>query len=245
MDIAERALQLKSDIDSVYDAGKKSENDRFWEEFQQGGERKDYNNAFRNWGSEYLRPKYKVKVANRLYYQYMFCQCQNLKKVESEYFSFSLPSNVSQTDHAYGHRSLFESCVKLEEVEDLGLRAAIYYRTWRDCSSLRKISVVRSLKETVYTTPFTGCTSLTDITFEGEIGQSLNMADCPLSKDSFKNLAEHLFDYTGTEEYTYTLTVNGAAFEVLESEGATAEYDGVACTWAELIDNKKWNLVKV
>jgi hypothetical protein len=40
------------------------------------------------------------------------------------------------------------------------------------------------------------------------------------------------------------VTFKTSAFNVLESEGSTAEYNGEACTWAELIDNKKWNLVK-
>ena len=59
-----------------------------------------------------------------------------------------------------------------------------------------------------------------------------------------KNIITCLKDYTGSSEYTYTVTFKTSAFNVLESEGATAEYNGIACTWAELIDNKKWNLVK-
>ena len=60
-----------------------------------------------------------------------------------------------------------------------------------------------------------------------------------------KNIIEHLKDYNGTtNEYKYTVTFKTSAFNVLEAEGATAEYNGTACTWAELIDNLKWNLVK-
>jgi hypothetical protein len=87
--------------------------------------------------------------------------------------------------------------------------------------------------------------ALTNVTFEGVIGRNINFSASPLSVESMKSVITHLKDCSGTtSEYTYTVTFKSSAFSVLEAEGATAEYNGVACTWAELIDNKKWNLVK-
>ena len=242
MDIAERTLQLKEDFDSVYDAGKKAENDRFWDDITNNGTRTSYQYGFARWGNEYIRPNIQIRISERLNYQHMFYECPNLKKVEAEYFYFNLPSSVSQTERDYGHRSLFDGCSKLEEVEDLNLRAAIYYRTWYGCVSLRKIAVIRSLKETVYTNPFANCTSLTDVTFEGFIGTNISFSASPLSVASLKSLISCLYDYSGGTEYGTTLTLKASAFAELEAEGATAEYNGLPCTWAEYIDNKKWNL---
>lgn len=73
MDIAERALQLKEDIDNAYEAGKKSEYDAFWDAIQCNGERNIYGLVFcnsdaynaaekkyNNWDETTFRPKYPI-----------------------------------------------------------------------------------------------------------------------------------------------------------------------------------------
>ena len=39
MDIAEKVLRAKTDLDDVYEAGKKAEYDAFWDEYQDYGNR--------------------------------------------------------------------------------------------------------------------------------------------------------------------------------------------------------------
>lgn len=89
---------------------------------------------------------------------------------------------------------------------------------------------------------FTNATALKNISITGTIGTNFKISWCPLSVASIKSIITALKDYTGISEYNYTLTVKKFAFETLEAEGTTAEYNGEACSWAELIDNKKWNL---
>lgn len=62
MDIAEKILQSKQDFDDVYEAGQKSEYDRFWDNFQENGNRVTYFGAFSGvcWTQETLKPKYKI-----------------------------------------------------------------------------------------------------------------------------------------------------------------------------------------
>lgn len=93
---------------------------------------------------------------------------------------------------------------------------------------------------------FSGCSALKEIRFDGVIPNTLSIRECPLSVASLKNIIEHLKDYAENtaNHYKYTVTFKTSAFNVLEAEGATAEYNGTACTWAELIGYKKWNLVK-
>jgi hypothetical protein len=99
--------------------------------------------------------------------------------------------------------------------------------------------------------PFYKATALKNIKLTGVLAKTLSFAYSPLSVDSIKSIVSCLKDYSGltddggnTLEHKYTVTFKSSAFSALESEGATAEYNGVACTWAELVDNKKWNLVK-
>jgi hypothetical protein len=90
-----------------------------------------------------------------------------------------------------------------------------------------------------------GCESLVDFEAGGTIVQTISFAECPLSVKSMKSIISCLKDFTGaSNDFDYTVTFKTSAFNELEKEGATAEYNGAACTWAELIDNKKWNLVK-
>lgn len=93
-------------------------------------------------------------------------------------------------------------------------------------------------------TAFTNMSALKNLEVTGTIGKSFDISDSPLTAASLKSLITALKDFTGGSEYSTTLTVNSSAFSKLESEGATAEYNGTACTWAELVGFKKWNLTK-
>ena len=93
-----------------------------------------------------------------------------------------------------------------------------------------------------FTDPFDGATKLKNITVTGTIAGSIKFSSCPLSVASIKSIISCLKDFTGGSEYSCTLTLKSSAFSSVKSEGATAEYNGVACTWEELVDNKKWNL---
>ena len=81
MTIAEQLARAKTDLDDVYEAGynkgltdappsgdyqdgfeagKQAEYDAFWNDIQDNGNRDEYSYGFLRWGSEYIRPKYKV-----------------------------------------------------------------------------------------------------------------------------------------------------------------------------------------
>jgi hypothetical protein len=63
MNIAEKTLQLKQDFDDVYEAGKKAELDRFWDAYQENGNKTDYGYAFSGtgWTDEtYKTIKYEI-----------------------------------------------------------------------------------------------------------------------------------------------------------------------------------------
>ena len=243
MDIAERVLQLKTDFKDVYYAGINSEYDAFWDGVQDYGRREQYRNAFFQWRNEYIRPKYKIMPSKYTSYG-MFESCENLKIIEKEYFDFSnyTPSNDSTSNRCWYYT--FSNCKSIEIFYDLGLKAGGYVNTWRFCRNLHTIEIMRCCEDGVYSTPFYDCTKLKNIEIEGEIGESFPIPDSPLTTDSLKSIITHLKDFSGIGGRVRTLTVKASAFEELEAEGATAEYNGVPCTWAELIDNKEWNLVK-
>lgn len=82
MSIADKLLQAKQDLDDVYEAGKQAEYDRFWDEFQQNGERTNWCYAFAGsgWSTENLNPKHTIRVVSNHEYavecaEGMFYRC--------------------------------------------------------------------------------------------------------------------------------------------------------------------------
>lgn len=59
---------FESKVDDVFDAGKKSEYDAFWDTYQSNGTRKNYNYAFAgaSWTQAVFKPKYTVRPSDAL-----------------------------------------------------------------------------------------------------------------------------------------------------------------------------------
>ena len=245
MDIAERTLQLKEDFDNVYEAGKKSQYDEFWDAYQNNGKRTDYKYGFAyvGWKKENFKPKYDIKPkgANGAY---MFSNGGDSSKfdldkaLKEQGVVLDLSGLTSSTNEFYMSRFTklptldFSGCASMSNTFDYCLCAEINL-------------ILSESGETTFSSVFRRASSLTTVIIEsGVIGKSISFSDSTnLSKTSIKNIAEHLKDYAGGgKEFSCTLTLPSGAFAVLEAEGSTAEYNGLPCTWAELIDNKKWNL---
>ena len=64
---------FESKVDAVFDAGKKSEYDAFWDDYQSIGTRKNYNSAFagEGWKQAVFKPKYTVRptAARNMFYR--------------------------------------------------------------------------------------------------------------------------------------------------------------------------------
>ena len=238
MSLAAQSKQLKQDFDKVYEAGKKAKNDEFWNVIQRNGSRTNYNYAFSQWSSEYIRPIHKIYISTPV--QYMFSACTNLKELEPEYFDFSglVPNyGVGTNGDVY---ALYNRCTNLEVARDLGIPACSYGWTYAYCSNLHTIEIMRVDERSGFTDCFANTPKLKNIVFEGIIGKNISFSYSPLTVESIKSVITHLKDYAGTSsEYSYTVTFKTSAFEALEAEGETSPNGN---TWAEYIDDLKWNL---
>ena len=222
-----------------YEIGKQSERDRFWDAFQDYGNRTDYAYAFRRWNIDYLRPKYKIQ--NITLRADTFFQYSKMKKIEAAYFDLTgingLPSNSSR-GATYG---MFDACIQLEEIEDLNIPAGAYYATWHNCVSLKKIAVVRCAAGKAFTMAFVNCNALEDVTFTGTM--SMNGLDLQYSPKLNRASIESLIDVLSASTSGLTVTLSkaavNAAFET--SEGAN---DGSASDeWAtKILEKSKWTI---
>ena len=250
MNIAEKIAIIAENEPKVYEAGKidgkQAAYDEFSDAFQNFGQRTDYSKAFNGtvaFTEEHIRNlKYKVVPTGNTGHESLFNKNNAITKVEAINIDLSKVT-PSQTSQANGNRYVFYICPKLEQIEDVGLPAGYYYYTFGMNYKLHTIELIRSKEDTIFSSAFINDIALKNVRFEGVIGQSISFGHSPLSVDSLKDVILHLKDYTGTDnEHTKTVSFKSSAFSVLEAEGTTAEYNGTPCTWAELIDNKKWNL---
>ncbi len=196
----------------------------------------------------------------------MFYNYRGRKLPRPQYIDLSLPSlpTNNNEDHCDGFCQWWAipNIVTDGVFYDYGLPALnTYYGSFSYSSSLGTIEVLRCHENTKFPNTFYSTRNLVNITFEGVIGQDLNMSSCTkLSTDSQKNIITHLKNFTGlvdssgaTLEYKRTLTLSSVAFKELEAEGFTdADKEWLTSIgltysddtiWTTVIDGLKWNLV--
>ena len=233
MDIAQKVLQLKDDFDKVFKAGEGG----LWDMIQDYGNRNDYEYAFFGWAAvEYIRPKYKVIPTALNGVMSMFQGCVALKRIEGNYFDLS--QKVSGENMNTGYRSTFNSCSKLEVIEDIGMIPQCYYHsTFSYCYKLHTIAKIGVNENTMFYNAFMSCSALENITIDGTIGQ--NGFDIhwstKLTAKSLYSIVDALSKTTTGLTITLPTTAE-ANYNAYPPENAPA-------TWAELVATKNnWTI---
>ena len=235
MSIADKLSIIAENEQKVYEAGKKSQYDEFWDSFQDYGNRTDYRYAFRLWNDAILKPKHKV-TTNILYE--IFYQATNLTTVNSEWFEV-----LETNNNCY---SAFNRCSDLEIIDvdiffTTGAPASAFQTTFTYCSKLRKIKKIKTVATAGYTNCFIGCSALEEVIFDGEIGQgNLDLSPCKLlNKPSIESVVNCLSTTTSTLTVKLSIDAVKKAFET--SEGAN---DGDASEeWNTLANTKEnWTI---
>ena len=205
-----------------YKDGERAANVAFWDALTNNGERTDYGYAFSNWSSEYIRPTRKIVPTSSESARSTFFKCPNLKKIESACFDFS--QKTKGTSATSGYSYTFYNCGKLEEIEDIGIKADFSFNHAFECGKLRTIAKIGTDENTQFTSAFDYAYSLENVTFEGVIGQNLNIRwSKQLSADSIRNIIEHLSDTAEGKTLTLSQTARTKAF-------TDAEWDALIAT---------------
>lgn len=241
--------EMASGVNEVYEAGKKAEYDMLWDSLQYYGQRKHYAYAFYYsetladyrmpvWTDEIFKPKYDLILSGSAEKMFYNCKFTDLKGILEK------QGVVLDTKSIYSAKSMFESCDKLTRLPVLNFsNIGTLDSTFQFCYKLESIDkLILSNKGTqIFTFPFNSTVSLKEIRVEGVIGTNFKFNySILLSVESMKSIISCLKNYAGTEnEYKYTITLKASPFETLEASG---EIPPSGNTWAEHIDNLKWNL---
>lgn len=226
MSIAEKLVTIAENELKVYEAGKQSEYDRFWDAYQQNGERIYYNGAFEGmgWNTETFQPKYNMLVdnANRMF-AYSNFNGSLKDRLAVCGVSMSLIGTAANVS------SMFEGS-GFTEIGELDFRIARNSSTGVFINSSNLVTIEKIIlhsNQTTFSNWFSNCTALENIIFEGTI--NANNFDIhwstKLTHDSLMSIINCLADRSGQSAYTVTLGTENLA-KLTDAEKAIATQKG-------------------
>lgn len=237
-----RTAELADKVGQVYEAGKKSEYDAFWDDYQDNGDRVNYNYGFFNkgWTGNNFRPKYDIRPTRATQ---MFAE-SNITDLVGILEECGVTLDFSQTTNIY---MTFYWCTSLTRVGVVDTRACtngaqtFYYLFGSDekLKSIEKL-ILKDDGSQVFSNTFSGCINLQELRIEGVIGQNgVNLQQSPrLSKASITSIINALSTTTSDLAVTLSKTAVDTAFE--EEGGAVGS---VSTEWENLVATKKnWTI---
>jgi hypothetical protein len=174
-------MTLETDTDNVNISatyhkswGMQAEYDRFWDVYQQNGNRTDYQGAFYGcgWNNETFKPKYDIKPSGRcgsLFYD-SDIKGDLVQILENLGISLDL-SEVTRFSYGFYYNTLLTriGAVNLSKTD-----TSTSY-VFADCIALETIDKITVSENTIFSNWFYNCNALKEIRFEGVIGKSLDI----------------------------------------------------------------------
>lgn len=210
----------------AYQEGMEGERSRFWDVFQENGNRRNYQNAFQYWPDENFKPKYDI-VCGSDYAPAVFRYSQ-LTDVKS----MLLAQDVTITVEGTGLTQFAMYATMLTHLPEVGNSSiTTMANAFVECRKLQSIDrlVLSNTSACNCNSAFKECNALTDITFSENISPTgLDLQWSPLTHDSLMSLINALADKTGVSgTWSITLGEDNIAkltaeeLDILESKGWT------------------------
>lgn len=196
-------VEVAVDLTPAFEAGQKAEYDRFWDAFQDNGNRLDYGNTFKGsyWNNRNFRPKYSMAVSSHGVAS-MFENCgyvgDLVELCEKQGITIDFSEGFEFSKVFYG--------TKFTRIGVIDARKATrFYYVFCYSSNLKTIDKIIAAETTPFSQSFQGLGALEEIRFEGTIGVSLQIQNSPLlSEASVRSILAHLKDLTGASAQTLT-----------------------------------------
>lgn len=216
---------IAENVPKVYEAGQKSEYDRFWDAYQHNGNRTNYQSAFYRWVDECFYPKYDIKPSTGIATQlFAYCTVSNIKQ---RLIDCNVILDLSK---ATSTNSIFSGAYT-EEVPEIDLSSstnASYLFEACKCVTVDKLTLPESGNINL-NNAFISANYLENIIIAGTIGVSVNLQwSTKLSAKSIASFVEALSSTTSG----LTLTLSQTA--VNNADWTTTDY----ADWNTLIATK-------
>lgn len=216
------------------EAGRQAEYDRFWDAFQNDGNRRTYTYAFSNtaFTIESFKPKYTITATDNASYMFDNYKCPGIDFVVN-----GVELDVSRANSltylfrdADIQRVGTIDCTGCKDLNRLLFHCSI--------ETIDKFVVTENI---TYDVPFEYAFSLKNITIEGVIGNSIKFQYCSeLTLDSAKSILLSLKNFKGTgNEYTRTISLHANTLSLLDADNTAP--GGVS--WREYVTQVLcWNI---
>ena len=226
---------IASGVDEVYDAGVKSEYDKFWDRHQDYGKRtyyrRDYGLSFDGtaWGFSNFYPKYDIKPvgdAPQIFYNWdrdKYNDC--IGDLAQRFEECGVVLDTSAATNVYALFAYGTGFTRLP-VLDLS-KATNVIAIFRSCTHLKTIDrVIFNENITAFTDAFTYDSALENVVFDGTIAENLEIRWSPLTHASIMSLLGVLKDFSASGT-TRTLALGASNLAKLtESEKTIATEKG-------------------
>ena len=219
------------DTEGAYNRGVQAEYDRFWNAFQQNGNRNNYRYAFAGsaWTEETLKPKYPIKIVDAtatsrngmgMFFQLAINADTQFDATEiCKMVDFSEATNLS---------SLFCNAYAKNITVNAG-KATNLSSAFQGADSGCNTNITLTVSDacTNFYNTFYYCNRLTDLTItEGsEIAASIDLKYSPLSKASIESVVAALSTNVTGQTVTFKKAAVDTAFETAEgvADGSTSD----------------------
>ena len=223
MSIAEKLTTIAENEQKVYDAGAKSEYDKFWDAYQKNGSKTDYAHAFRHMTKDICKPKYNIKTTSL---EGTFYYLTWLTDFDEWLESCGITLDTSKATTLYLG---FQGCSNLTKIGTIDMSSSTQnFRLFFNCAALREVGRCIVSEATTYQQTFYNTASLVTINFEGVIannGLDFSLSG-KLSHDSLMSIINCLKNYTGSgTTHSVTLGTTNLA-KLTDAEKAIATQKG-------------------
>lgn len=232
MDIAEKVLRAKTDLDDVYEAGKKAEYDEFWDAYQDYGNRTDYVGGFSGvgWTDGFFKPKYNITISKA---DNMFNGARHITNIAELLRKAGVGFDTS---NCTSFSNAFNSAIGITELPFLDLSKATgtyaLAATFSYTNSLHTLHIKSSSETLFLSTTFAYTRGLVNLTIEGVIAKGTPdfRHSTMLSADSLKSIINALS--TTTTGLTITLpTTAQSNYEKVYGSGSWATLTATRSNW--------------
>ena len=160
--------------DEVYEKGKKDEYDKFWDSFQNYGNRTGYQSGFagKGWNDKTFKPKYDIAPIGNLGSAFQETELKDLAGALNEC------GVVLDTSQATTLTNLFYYSYLLITIPTIDSRGStesnVFSKTFSTCRKLKTIEklILKEDGSQIFSSTFSNCLELENIVIEGTIGQN-------------------------------------------------------------------------
>lgn len=196
MSIAEKLTTVAENVPKVYEAGQKTEYDRFWDSFQVEGKRTYYTYGFpgHGWKDSTFKPKYDIKVEGTARGMFRQSRITNMKYcLESAGVTLDL-SKATNGAELFGYSDNLTTIPKIN-LSSIGSNSTYLFQSCGKLQTIEELTISETV--TFVSSSFNGCTSLTHLIMTGTLATNgLDLHWSPLDKESLLSILGVLQDKT-------------------------------------------------